>query len=156
MELKRVCLKYLVLQLSPFCKDDADKYINQISDIFRILGENSIGTQRPGLGKYIDALPFERHIIYFLQSDSDIIIHILSLHRDAERHLSWKSPVQRTLCVKSGRINEVHTGRFFTEYLFSFLLFSLRFCLSWHYSIPLKFDKSPHSPCYFFADTVLD
>lgn len=48
-----------------FGEEQADKYINHISDIFRILGENNIGTPRPELGEYINALPFERHIIYF-------------------------------------------------------------------------------------------
>ncbi|EJG6851204.1 type II toxin-antitoxin system RelE/ParE family toxin [Salmonella enterica] len=62
-----------------FGEVQADKYINHISDIFRILGE------------YINALPFERHIIYFLQSDTDIIIiRILSQHQDAGRHINWQ------------------------------------------------------------------
>ncbi|EDS5739745.1 type II toxin-antitoxin system RelE/ParE family toxin [Salmonella enterica subsp. enterica serovar Javiana] len=55
------------------------------------MGENSIGTPRPELGEYINALPFERHIIYFLQTDTDIIIiRILSQHQDAGRHLNWQ------------------------------------------------------------------
>lgn len=62
-----------------------------MSDIFRILGENSIGTPRPELGEFINALPFEGHIIYFLQTDTDIIIiRILSQHQDAGRHLNWQ------------------------------------------------------------------
>ncbi|WP_251315709.1 type II toxin-antitoxin system RelE/ParE family toxin [Escherichia coli] len=66
-------------------------YIHHISDIFRILGENRIGTPRPELGEYINALPFEWHIIYFLQSDIDIIvIRILSQNQDASRHLNWQ------------------------------------------------------------------
>lgn len=36
-----------------FGEVQADKYINHISDIFRVLGENSIGTPRPELGEYI-------------------------------------------------------------------------------------------------------
>ncbi|EHI5678373.1 type II toxin-antitoxin system RelE/ParE family toxin [Salmonella enterica] len=71
-------------------EEQADKYINQISDIFRILGENNIGTPRPELSEYINALSFERHIIYFLQIDTDIIIRILSQHQDAGRHLNWQ------------------------------------------------------------------
>lgn len=56
-----------------FGKVQADNYINHKSDIFRILSENSIDTPRSELGVYINALPFERHIIYFLQTDTDII-----------------------------------------------------------------------------------
>ncbi|EJX4476344.1 type II toxin-antitoxin system RelE/ParE family toxin [Salmonella enterica] len=55
-----------------------------------LLGKNSIGIPRPELGEYINALPFERHIIYFLQIDTDIIIRILSQHQDADRHLNWQ------------------------------------------------------------------
>ncbi|WP_045449960.1 type II toxin-antitoxin system RelE/ParE family toxin [Citrobacter sp. S-77] len=59
-----------------FGKVQADKYINLISDIFYMLGENSIGTPRPEQGEYINDLPFERKIIYFLQSDADIILSV--------------------------------------------------------------------------------
>jgi len=69
---------------------EADTYINHISDIFRILGENSIGTLRSELGTYINASPFQRYIIYFLQTDTDTIIRILSQHLDAGRHLNWQ------------------------------------------------------------------
>jgi toxin ParE1/3/4 len=42
------------------------------------------------LGAQIFALPFERHMIYFLQSDFEIIvIRILSQSQDAGRHLRW-------------------------------------------------------------------
>lgn len=47
-----------------------------------ILGENCIGTPRPELGEYINALSFERHIIYFLTYI--IIIRILK----ASHHLN--------------------------------------------------------------------
>lgn len=73
-----------------FGEGQADKYINHISDILRILGENSIGTPRPELGEYINTLFFERHVIYFMQTDTDIIIRILSQHQDAGRHLNWQ------------------------------------------------------------------
>lgn len=74
-----------------FGEDQADKYINQISVIFQVLSENNIGTPRPELGEYIRVLPVERHMIYFLQSDYDIIvIRILSQHQDAGRHLNWQ------------------------------------------------------------------
>lgn len=43
-------------------------------DIFRVLSENNIGTSRPEFGEYISALPFERHMIYFLLTDTEIII----------------------------------------------------------------------------------
>lgn len=90
-----------------FGEVQADKYINHISDIFRILGENSIGTPRPELGEYINALPFERHIIYFLQTDTDIIIiPILSQHQDAGRHLN---DILRY--VKTGRVTGVYQVR---------------------------------------------
>lgn len=74
-----------------FGEEQADKYILNISDIFQILGENCIGTPRPELGEYINALPCERHVIYFLQTDTDIIvIRILSQNQDAGRHLHWQ------------------------------------------------------------------
>lgn len=50
---------------------------------------NSIDPPGPEPGEYINALPFERHIIYFLQTDTDIIL-ILSQHQDAGRHLNWQ------------------------------------------------------------------
>lgn len=73
-----------------FGEEQANRYIHQISDIFQILGENRIGTPRPEPGEYIKALPFERQIIYFLQTDTDIIIRILSQNQDAGRHLNWQ------------------------------------------------------------------
>lgn len=74
-----------------FGEDQADRYINHISDIFRIMCENSTGTPRPEPGENINALPFERHIIYFLQSDTDLtVIRILSQQQDAGRHLNWQ------------------------------------------------------------------
>ena len=75
MELKRVYLQY----------------INQISGIFQVLSEYDIGTTRPELGEYICAQPVERHMIYFLQTDYDIIVvRVLSQHQDAGRHLNWQ------------------------------------------------------------------
>ncbi|EBV5086432.1 type II toxin-antitoxin system RelE/ParE family toxin [Salmonella enterica subsp. enterica serovar Ball] len=50
---------------------------------------NSIDPPGPEPGEYINALPFERHIIYFLQTDTDITL-ILSQHQDAGRHLNWQ------------------------------------------------------------------
>ncbi|EKH2100155.1 type II toxin-antitoxin system RelE/ParE family toxin, partial [Salmonella enterica] len=74
-----------------FGEDQADKYINQISGIIQVLSENDIGTPRPELGEYIRALPVERHMIYFLQTDYEIIvIRILSQHQDAGCHLNWQ------------------------------------------------------------------
>ncbi|WP_368758806.1 type II toxin-antitoxin system RelE/ParE family toxin [Klebsiella oxytoca] len=74
-----------------FGEDQADRYVNQISGIFHVLSENNIGTPRPELGEYICALPVERHMIYFLQTDYDIIvIRVLSQHQDAGRHLNWQ------------------------------------------------------------------
>lgn len=74
-----------------FGEEQADRYINQISGIFQVMSENNIGTSRPELGEYICALPVERHMIYFLQTDTEIIIiRILSQHQDAGRHLNWR------------------------------------------------------------------
>lgn len=74
-----------------FGEEKADKYINQISDIFQVISNHNIGTPRPELGEYICALPVERHMIYFLQTDTEIaIIRILSQHQDAGHHLNWQ------------------------------------------------------------------
>ncbi|MEA20100.1 type II toxin-antitoxin system RelE/ParE family toxin [Salmonella enterica] len=48
------------------------------------------GTPRAELGEYIFALPVERHMVYFLQTDTEIvIIRILSQHQDVGRHFNW-------------------------------------------------------------------
>ncbi|HAT2828797.1 TPA: type II toxin-antitoxin system RelE/ParE family toxin [Klebsiella oxytoca] len=74
-----------------FGEEQADRYINQISDIFQVISDHNIGTPRPELGEYISALPVERHMLYFLQTDTEIIIiRILSQHQDAGRHLNWQ------------------------------------------------------------------
>ncbi|ELF1294349.1 type II toxin-antitoxin system RelE/ParE family toxin [Salmonella enterica] len=74
-----------------FGEEQADKYVNQISDIFQVMSDHNIGTPRPELGNYICALPVERHMIYFLQTDTEIvIIRILSQHQDAGRHFNWQ------------------------------------------------------------------
>ncbi|EAM1290039.1 type II toxin-antitoxin system RelE/ParE family toxin [Salmonella enterica] len=74
-----------------FGEEQADKYVNQISGIFPVMSDHNIGTLRPELGEYICALPVERHMIYFLQTDTEIvIIRILSHHQDAGRHLNWQ------------------------------------------------------------------
>ena len=73
-----------------FGESHADRYIEHLSEILHILGNNNIGTPRPELGEQIFALPFERHMIFFLQSDGEIIvIRILSQSQDAGRHLRW-------------------------------------------------------------------
>lgn len=55
------------------------------------MSDHNIGTLRPELGEYIFALPVERHMIYFLQTDTEIvIIRILSQHQDAGRHFNWQ------------------------------------------------------------------
>ncbi|MFP2423384.1 type II toxin-antitoxin system RelE/ParE family toxin [Pseudescherichia vulneris] len=73
-----------------FGERQADRYINQISLIFQVISDHNIGTPRPELGEYIFALPVERHMLYFLQTDNEIIIiRILSQHQDAGRHLKW-------------------------------------------------------------------
>lgn len=74
-----------------FGEEQADRYINQISGIFQVMSDNNIGTPRPELGEDICALPVERHMLYFLQTDTEIIIiRILSQHQDAGRHLNWQ------------------------------------------------------------------
>ncbi|WP_045449963.1 type II toxin-antitoxin system RelE/ParE family toxin [Citrobacter sp. S-77] len=74
-----------------FGEEQADRYINQISGIFQFMIDNNIGTPRPELGEYICALPVERHMLYFLQTDTEIIIiRILIQHQDAGRHLNWQ------------------------------------------------------------------
>lgn len=74
-----------------FGEAQADKYIEHLSAIFEFLGDNLIGTHRPELGEDIYALPFERHVIYFLQTETTVIvIRILSQHQDAGRHLHWQ------------------------------------------------------------------
>lgn len=55
------------------------------------LSDNHIGTHRPELGEDIYALPFERHVIYFLQTqEAVIVIRVLSQYQDAGRHLYWQ------------------------------------------------------------------
>lgn len=74
-----------------FGEEQADRYISKISGIFQVMSDNNIGTPRPELGEYICALPVERHMLYFLQTDYDIIvIRILSQHQDAGSHLNWQ------------------------------------------------------------------
>ena len=74
-----------------FGEEQADRYINQSSCIFQVISDHNIGTPRPELGEYISALPVERHMLYFLQTDTEIIIiRILSQHQDAGRHLNWQ------------------------------------------------------------------
>ena len=73
-----------------FGEIQADRYINHLSEIFSIMCANNIGTPRPELGEYIYALPFERHIIYFIQSATEVIvIRILSHNQDAGKHVNW-------------------------------------------------------------------
>lgn len=58
---------------------------------FQVMSDNNIGTPRPELVEDIFALPVERHMLYFIQTDTDIIIiRILSQHQDAGRHLNWQ------------------------------------------------------------------
>ncbi|EAO9181842.1 type II toxin-antitoxin system RelE/ParE family toxin [Salmonella enterica] len=55
------------------------------------MSDHNIGTTRPELEEYIFALPVERHMLYFPQTDTEIvIIRILSQHQDAGRHLNWQ------------------------------------------------------------------
>ena len=74
-----------------FGEAQADSYIDHLSAVFQLLGDHHIGTRRPELGESIYALPFERHVIYFLQTDAAVIvIRVLSQHQDAGRHLHWR------------------------------------------------------------------
>ncbi|EGR7208303.1 type II toxin-antitoxin system RelE/ParE family toxin [Salmonella enterica subsp. enterica serovar Typhimurium] len=73
-----------------FGEIQADRYINHLSEIFSIMSANNIGTPRPELGEYIYALPFKRHIIYFIQSVTEVIvIRILSQNQDAGKYVNW-------------------------------------------------------------------
>ena len=73
-----------------FGEPQADRYVEHLSDVLQILSNNNIGTPRPELGEGIFVLPFERHVIYFLQSPGEIIvIRILNQNQDATRHLHW-------------------------------------------------------------------
>lgn len=55
------------------------------------MSDNNICTPRPELGEYICALPVERHMLYFIQTDTDIIIiRILSQHQDSGHHINWQ------------------------------------------------------------------
>ncbi len=57
-----------------FGEPQADRYVEHLSDVLQILSNNNIGTPRPELGEGIFVLPFERHVIYFLQSPEEIIV----------------------------------------------------------------------------------
>ncbi|HCL9025283.1 TPA: type II toxin-antitoxin system RelE/ParE family toxin [Escherichia coli] len=73
-----------------FGEPQADRYVEHLSDVLQILSNNNIGTPRPELGEGIFVLPFERHVIYFLQSPGKIIvIRILNQNQDVTRHLHW-------------------------------------------------------------------
>ncbi|HCL6625233.1 TPA: type II toxin-antitoxin system RelE/ParE family toxin [Escherichia coli] len=37
------------------------------------MSNHNIGTPRPELGEYTFALPVERHMVYFLQTDTEIV-----------------------------------------------------------------------------------
>lgn len=53
------------------------------------MSDHNISIPYPELGEYIFALPVERHMIYFLQTDNEIvIIRILSQHQGADRHFN--------------------------------------------------------------------
>lgn len=55
------------------------------------MSDHNIGTPRPELGEYKFALPVEWHMIYFLQTDTEIfIIRILRQNQDAGRHFNWQ------------------------------------------------------------------
>lgn len=67
--------------------------------------DHNIGTPRPELGEYIFALPVERHMLYFLQTDTEIIIiRILSQHQDVSRHLNWQLSATTLRCVKTDMV----------------------------------------------------
>ncbi|OQM39577.1 ABC transporter ATP-binding protein [Citrobacter braakii] len=55
------------------------------------MSNHNIGTPRPEPGEYTFSLPVEQHMLYFLQTDTEIIIiRILSQHQDDGRHLNWQ------------------------------------------------------------------
>lgn len=54
------------------------------------MSDKNICTPQPELGEYICTLPVERHMLYFIQTDTDIIIRILSQHQDSGHHINWQ------------------------------------------------------------------
>lgn len=73
-----------------FGVDKADEYISRFSDIFDVLATHEIGTKRPELGEHIFSLPIEKHMIFFIPSDTAItVIRILNQSQDIIRHLAW-------------------------------------------------------------------
>lgn len=74
-----------------FCVAKADEYVARFSEIFDILAKHEIGTQRPELGENIFSLPIEKHVIFFVPSESSItVIRILNQSQDVIRHISWR------------------------------------------------------------------
>ncbi|CND12619.1 ParE toxin protein [Yersinia intermedia] len=69
----------------------ADEYVARFSDIFDILARHEIGTQRSELGENIFSLPIEKHVIFFVPSESSItVIRILNQSQDVNRHITWR------------------------------------------------------------------
>ncbi|AVF38001.1 type II toxin-antitoxin system RelE/ParE family toxin [Rahnella sikkimica] len=69
----------------------ADDYISRFSDIFDVLATHEIGSLRPELGEHIFSLPIEKHVIFFIPSDTAItVIRILNQSQDVLRHLVWR------------------------------------------------------------------
>lgn len=69
----------------------ADEYVAHFSDIFDILARHEIGTQRSELGENIFSLPIEKHVIFFVPSESSItVIRILNQSQDVNRHIPWR------------------------------------------------------------------
>ncbi|MDU9508191.1 type II toxin-antitoxin system RelE/ParE family toxin [Escherichia coli] len=58
--------------------------------MFYVLAMHDICTHRAELGDNICSLPVEQHMIYFVSSDSVVmIIRILSQSQDTARHEPW-------------------------------------------------------------------
>ncbi|EBO3000934.1 type II toxin-antitoxin system RelE/ParE family toxin [Salmonella enterica subsp. enterica serovar Agona] len=66
-------------------------YIDHLSAVFSAPGRSPYRNPLAEPDERIYALPFERHVIYFLQTEAVVIvIRVLSQHQDAGRHLHWR------------------------------------------------------------------
>ena len=69
----------------------AEEYIEKTSAVFGVLTEHQIGTHRPELGNDMHSLPVEKHVIFFVPSQTVItVIRILSQAQEVLRHSPWR------------------------------------------------------------------
>lgn len=71
-----------------FGMEKADLYIQQISAVFRHIGQYAVGRRREELGRDICSFPCRRHVIFYIESLRVVtIIRVLHHSRDVESHL---------------------------------------------------------------------